>query len=57
MRWFNFKDEYLSDINMSMKFLDGKNSEIIEMLIKKMEDASSEQQYELAAVIEIKSNL
>ena len=43
------KDEYLSDINMSMKFLDGKNNEIIEMLIKKMEDASSEQQYELAA--------
>ena len=25
----------MSDINMSMKFLDGKNNEIIELLIKK----------------------
>ena len=43
------KDEYFSDINMSMKFLDGKNNEIIEMLIKKMEDASEKQKYESAA--------
>ena len=25
----------MSDINMSMKFLDGKNTEVIDMLIKK----------------------
>ena len=37
------KDEYFSDINLSMKFLDGKNNEIIETLIKKMEEASSKQ--------------
>ena len=43
------KDEYFSDINLSMKFLDGKNNEIIETLIKKMEDASSKQKYESAA--------
>ena len=43
------KDEYFSDINLSMKFLDGKNNEIIQTLIKKMEDASSKQKYELAA--------
>ena len=43
------KDEYFSDINLSMKFLDGKNNEIIETLIKKMEDASKKQKYESAA--------
>ena len=43
------KDEYFSDINLSMKFLDGKNNEIIETLIKKMEEASSKQKYESAA--------
>ena len=34
---------------MSMKFLDGKNNEIIELLINKMEKASKEQKYEDAA--------
>ena len=43
------QDNYMSDINMSMKFLDGKNNEIIELLIKKMENASNNQKYELAA--------
>ena len=43
------EEEYISDINMSMKFLDGKNNEIIEMLIKKMEVASEDQKYEVAA--------
>ena len=43
------QNEYVTDINMSMKFLDGKNNEIIEMLIKKMEHASSNLKYEDAA--------
>ena len=34
------QDNYVYDINMSMKFLDGKNNEIIELLINKMEKAS-----------------
>jgi excinuclease UvrABC nuclease subunit len=32
--------DYLSDINMSMKFLDGKNNEVIDTLILKMEESS-----------------
>ena len=40
---------YMSDINMSMKFLDGKNTEVIDMLIKKMEVASNKKKYEDAA--------
>ena len=43
------KDEYIADINMSMKFLDGKNTEIIDLLIKKMEHASDSQNFESAA--------
>ena len=43
------KDDYVADINMSMKFLDGKNTEIINLLIKKMENASDNQNFELAA--------
>ena len=43
------KDEYIADINMSMKFLDGKNTEIINLLIKKMEHASDSQNFESAA--------
>ena len=43
------QNEYVTDINMSMKFLDGKNNEIIEMLIKKMEHASNNLKYEDAA--------
>ena len=43
------KDEYIADINMSMKFLDGKNTEIINLLIKKMEHASDSQNFEKAA--------
>ena len=43
------QDNYVSDIDMSMKFLDGKNNEIIELLINKMEKASKEQKYEDAA--------
>ncbi|MBT7523195.1 MAG: excinuclease ABC subunit UvrC, partial [Gammaproteobacteria bacterium] len=40
---------YIADINMSMKFLDGKNTEIIDLLIKKMEHASDSQNFESAA--------
>ena len=43
------QNEYVTDINMSMKFLDGKNNEIIEILIKKMEHASNNLKYEDAA--------
>ena len=43
------KDDYVADINMSMKFLDGKNTEIINLLINKMENASDNQNFELAA--------
>ena len=43
------KDDYIADINMSMKFLDGKNTEIIDLLIKKMEHASDSQNFESAA--------
>ena len=43
------KDDYMSDINMSMKFLDGKNNEIIKILIEKMENASKELKFESAA--------
>ena len=43
------KDDYVADINMSMKFLDGKNTEIIDQLIKKMEHASGIQNFEAAA--------
>ena len=43
------KSDYVVDINMSMKFLDGKNNEIIEALIKKMENASNSLKYEVAA--------
>ena len=43
------KDDYVADINMSMKFLDGKNTEIINLLIKKMEHASDNQNFEIAA--------
>ena len=43
------KDDYVTDINMSMKFLDGKNNEIIESLILKMERASTDLKYETAA--------
>jgi excinuclease ABC subunit C len=41
--------DYLSDINMSMKFLDGKNNEVIDTLILKMEESSKKQKYEAAA--------
>jgi len=41
--------DYMSDINMSMKFLEGKNNEIIEILIEKMEKASKNLKYETAA--------
>ena len=41
--------DYLSDINMSMKFLDGKNNEVIDTLILKMEESSGKQKYEAAA--------
>ncbi len=43
------KDDYASDIKMSMKFLDGKNDEIIKILIEKMENASEELKFEIAA--------
>ena len=43
------EDDYVADINMSMKFLDGKNTEIINLLIKKMEHASDNQNFEIAA--------
>ena len=43
------QDSYIADINMSMKFLDGKNNEIIEILIKKMDAASKDLKYEVAA--------
>ena len=43
------EDDYVADINMSMKFLDGKNTEIINLLIKKMEHASDNQNFESAA--------
>lgn len=40
---------YRTDIELSMKFLDGKNTEIIKLLIKKMEKASKDLNYEMAA--------
>ena len=40
---------YKTDIELSMKFLDGKNTEIIKLLIKKMEKASKDLNYEVAA--------
>ena len=43
------QNEYNTDINMSMKFLEGKNTEIIDILIKKMDEASSNLKYESAA--------
>ena len=43
------QNEYNNDISMSMKFLEGKNTEIIDFLIKKMDEASSNLKYESAA--------
>ncbi len=43
------KNKYNADINLSMKFLDGKNLEIINILIKKMDKASNNLNYESAA--------
>ena len=44
------EDSYNNDINMSIKFLDGKNEEIINLLIKKMEEFSKTYKYEEAAL-------
>ena len=42
------QNEYNADISMSMKFLEGKNTEIIDILIKKMDKASGDLKYESA---------
>ncbi len=44
------EDSYKNDIDMSIKFLDGKNEEIISLLIKKMEEFSKLCKYEEAAL-------
>lgn len=44
-------EEYQRDVAMAIKFLEGKNTEIIASLVEHMTAASNQQQYEKAAVL------
>ena len=44
-------EEYQRDVAMAIKFLEGKNTEIIASLVERMAAASNQQQYEQAAVL------
>ena len=43
------RESYLNNVQHAILFLESKNNEIIDDLVKKMDKASIEQQYELAA--------
>lgn len=43
------EDQYAKDFEAAMQFLDGKNRSVVDTFVARMEKASSEQRYELAA--------
>ena len=43
------KEQYAKDIETAIMFLEGKNKSVVDTFVKRMEQASSEQHYELAA--------
>ncbi len=43
------QEDYGKDFDAALKFLDGKNKSVVNTFVKRMEDASAEQQYEIAA--------
>jgi len=43
------REEYAADINAAIQFLEGRNREVIDRLVERMERASERMEYELAA--------